>query len=98
LHKGLDNLSPENRSSTLVILQADHGPRYLEKGEKDLRWRSSFGILNAVHWPDNVKRQFYNGMSSVNTFRILFRDLWGYDINTLADSSVNVSPILKTED
>jgi hypothetical protein len=98
LHKALDNLSPENRSSTLVILQADHGPRYLEKGGKDLRWRSSFGILNAVRWSNNVKGKFYNGMSSVNTFRILFRDLWGYDISTIRDSSANVSPILKTED
>jgi hypothetical protein len=98
LHKGLDNLSPEKKANTLLILQADHGPRYLEKGGKDLRWKSAFGILNAVHWPNNAKGRFYNGMSSVNTFRILFRDLWGYDISSLRDSSANVSPILKTED
>jgi hypothetical protein len=89
-HKGLDDLSPEQRATTMIILQADHGPRYLQKGGKDLRWRSSFGILNAVLWPKNLKGKFYNGMSSVNTFRILFRDLWGIKLNALKDSSINV--------
>jgi hypothetical protein len=97
LDKGLNNLSPEQRSNTLVILQADHGPRYLQNGGKDLRWRSSFGILNAVLWPRNSKARFYNGMSSVNTFRILFRDLWGINLGTLKDSSANVCSFLKTE-
>jgi hypothetical protein len=97
LHKGLDSLSPDQRSASMVILQADHGPRYLQKGGKDLQWKSSFGILNAVLWPKNSKGKFYNGMSSVNTFRIVFRDLWGIDLSTLKDSSVNVCPLIKTE-
>jgi hypothetical protein len=97
LHNGLDSLNPEQKSNTLVILQADHGPRYLQNGGKDLRWRSSFGILNAVLWPKNSEEKFYNGMSSVNTFRILFRDLWGINLSTLKDSSANVCPILKTK-
>jgi hypothetical protein len=95
LHKGLDSLSPDQRSNTMVILQADHGPRFLQKGGKDLRRRSSFGILNAVLWPKNSKGKFYNGMSSVNTFRILFCDLWGIDLSMVKDSSANVDPLNK---
>jgi hypothetical protein len=95
LHMGLDSLTPEHRSKTLVILQADHGPRYIQNGGKDLRMNTSFGILNVVLWPAKSKAGFYNGMSSVNTFRILFRDLWGINIGTLKDSSANVCPILK---
>jgi hypothetical protein len=98
LHKGLDSLTAEQKSNTLVILQADHGPRYLQSGGKDLRLNTSFGILNVVLWPKNSKAKFYNGMSSVNTFRILFRDLWGINIGTLKDSSVDVCPILKIND
>jgi hypothetical protein len=98
LHKGLDGLSPDQKSNTMVILQADHGPRYLQKGGTDLRRRSSFGILNAVLWPKYSKGKFYNGMSSVNTFRILFRDLWGIDLSLVKDSSANVCPLIKTED
>jgi FtsH-binding integral membrane protein len=98
LHMGLDSLTPEQKSSTLVILQADHGPRYLQNGGKELRLKTSFGILNAVLWPQDSKVKFYNGMSSVNTFRILFRDLWEINIGTLKDSSVDVCPILKIND
>jgi Sulfatase len=97
LHNGFDSLSSDQKSNTLVILQADHGYRYLQKGGKDLRWRSSFGILNAVLWPKNSKVKFYNGMSSVNTFRILFRDVWEINLSTLSDSSANVCPLIKTE-
>jgi hypothetical protein len=97
LHRGLDNLPPEQKSNTLVILQADHGPRYMQNGGKDLRLKTSFGILNAVLWPKNAKAKFYNGMSSINTFRILIRDIWGIDLSLLRDSSVSVYPIYKTE-
>jgi hypothetical protein len=97
LHNGLDNLSPEQRESTIVILQADHGYRFLWNSRKNLRLKYSFGILNAVLWPKNLKGNFYNGMSSVNTFRILFRDIWGLNIGLLKDSSSNVCPTLKTE-
>jgi hypothetical protein len=96
--KVLDTLTPDQRSNTLLILQADHGYRYLRKGINDLRLKSSFGILNAVLWPNNnLKGRFYNGMSSVNTFRILFRDLWGINLNTLKDSSENVNPYFRTD-
>jgi hypothetical protein len=97
-HKGLDGMSADQRSNTLIILQADHGPRFLEYGGKDLRWRSSFGILNAVLWPKNSKGKFYHGMSSVNTFRILLRDVWGINLRTLKDSSANVSPLVIEHD
>jgi hypothetical protein len=94
---GLDSLSPEQRSNTMVILQADHGYRFLRRRGKGIQMKSSFGILNSVLWPKNSKAKFYDGMSSVNTFRILFRDVWGIHLSTLRDSSVNVYPIYKTE-
>jgi hypothetical protein len=97
LHMGLDSLSSEQRSNTMVILQADHGYRFLRRRGKGIQMKSSFGILNSVLWPKNSKAKFYDGMSSVNTFRILFRDVWGIHLNTLRDSSVNVYPIYKTE-
>jgi hypothetical protein len=90
--KGLLDLTYEQRSNTMVILQADHGYKFLQRGGEDIKLRSSFGILNAVLWPNNKKAKFYNGMSSVNTFRILFRDLWGVKLSVLVDSSVNVFP------
>jgi hypothetical protein len=91
LDKGIKNITPEQRSYTMVIIQGDHGYRFLQKGGKDTRLKTSFGILNAVLWPKNSEEKFYNGMSSVNTFRILFRSLWGINLSTLSDSSINVS-------
>jgi hypothetical protein len=96
-HKGFDSLSSDQKSNTIVILQADHGCNILRKHRKDIQLKSSFGILNAVLWPNNSAGGFYNGMSSVNTFRILFRDLWGIKLGILSDSTVNVHPLIKTE-
>lgn len=90
LQNSLKQLTPSQKSNTLIILQSDHGYRFLEKGSKESKLKSSFGTLNAVLWPPNKKGSFYNGMSSVNTFRILLRDYWGVNISTLKDSSVNV--------
>jgi hypothetical protein len=90
LHKSLDSLSIDQKSNTIVMLQGDHGYRFLRKGSKDVRLRSSFGILNAVFWPKNLKATFYNGMSSVNTFRIMFRDLWGLRLDLVRDSLANI--------
>jgi membrane-anchored protein YejM (alkaline phosphatase superfamily) len=95
LQSSLRDLTPLQKSNTLIVLQSDHGYRYLKRGTKELKWKSNFGTLNAVLWPSNKKGSFYNGMSSVNTFRILLHDYWGINISTLKDSSVIIySPVL----
>jgi len=89
LQNSLKYLTLAQKSEMLIILQSDHGYRFLTKGSKEIKWESNFGILNAVLWPQNKKGAFYNGMSSVNTFRILLHDFWGVNISNLKDSSVS---------
>ncbi|MBN1396966.1 MAG: hypothetical protein JXA06_02940 [Bacteroidetes bacterium] len=97
LKKWFDKLNISQRSKILILLQSDHGPRYIQKSDKRLRWRSSFGVLNAVHWHGDLSGKYYNGMSNVNTFRILIRDMLGVDIETIKDTSINVCPYFRSE-
>jgi len=43
------------------------------------------GILNAVYLPDKKENIFYNGMTPVNTFRILFNEYFGTNFAILPD-------------
>jgi hypothetical protein len=90
LRGSLDSLSGEQRSRTMVIIQGDHGYRSYPKRTKEFRIKESFENLNVVLWPADKKGGFYDGMSSVNTFRILLRDFYGVNIEPLKDSSENV--------
>lgn len=73
----------------VIILQGDHGPgAYLDWNSAagtDLEERTS--ILNAVYLQGERSEEFYSGLSSVNTFRVVFNWLFDPDEAILADRS-----------
>jgi hypothetical protein len=82
----------ERRS--IIILQADEGP-YPERLEGDwgVDWhqaapddvRTKTGILNAYYFPDRDYRNLYPSVSPVNSFRLIFRQYFGFDFELLPD-------------
>lgn len=73
----------------VIILQSDHGPgAYLDWGsskETDLEERAS--ILNAVYLQGEQSVDLYSGLSTVNTFRVVFNWLFDPDQPLLVDRS-----------
>lgn len=83
----------------VIIIQADEGPypaeRYPDSAEaaklhdwlkaNDDEFREKFRILNAMYLPGIDHRKFYSSISSVNTFRLVFSELFGVDLRLLAD-------------
>ena len=80
----------------IIIIQADEGPfplRYYQQIEKD--WRNAseaelqikFRILNAMYLPGVDHSKFYNTMSPVNTFRLVFDEYFGANLPLLEDRS-----------
>lgn len=87
-----------SKNRPIIILQADHGPasifgkredwlkNYSEEGVKE---RSS--ILYAVYFPDQNYQQFYNTITPVNTFRIVFDRYFNEGLELLPDKTYYTS-------
>lgn len=75
----MDVIIDRDGSDPIIILQGDHGISFkvpTESGsEQAERWTDPeqlLAILNAMRLPVECKSKFYDSMSSVNTFRLVF--------------------------
>jgi YidC/Oxa1 family membrane protein insertase len=77
-------------SNSIIILQSDHGTSFLGKDWEDpsdefIQERSK--ILNAILLNNDSKKSLYPGISSVNTFRIVFNSVFNDNFELLGDST-----------
>ncbi|MCP4565953.1 MAG: LTA synthase family protein [FCB group bacterium] len=91
LKKVVDDIldsSPEN--PPIIIIQGDHGPRsgldWHDANNSDLK--ECFSILNAIYLPGVNSSPLYHGISSVNTFRVIFNTYFGTDLKILPDDCI----------
>ncbi|HAR98660.1 MAG TPA: hypothetical protein DCS11_07195 [Syntrophus sp. (in: bacteria)] len=71
----------------VIILQGDHGPGselHHDRFEAT-NLEERFSILNAVRFPDGDHRLLRPGMTPVNTFRVVFRRVFGEPLDPLED-------------
>jgi len=61
----------------IIVLQGDHGGDSINR----------LGILNAYYVPAAVDQQLYPNISPVNSFRIIFNEVYGADYAILPDES-----------
>ena len=89
LEHAVDRILSQSTVPPIIILQADHGPgsmlNWEDLSNTDLEERLS--IFAAYYVPDNIRGQFYDTMTPVNTFRILFNGLLGTEYPILEDRS-----------
>jgi hypothetical protein len=87
----IDHLLEHSPVEPVIIIQGDHGwssslPRsFSAKRRRAHRIRSRAAILNAFRVPESVERKLYSGITPVNTFRLLFAELFGADLALLPD-------------
>ncbi len=91
----VDRILTESKIPPVIVLQSDEGPypaAYLLTGSKrdwrqatvpELRQKS--GILHAVYLPDRAYQRFYQQITPVNTFRVLFDQYFGTNLGLLPD-------------
>jgi hypothetical protein len=81
----------------IIVIQSDEGPfpiNYLANLD-NFDWRQAtmeelrqkFGILNAIYFPDRQYVDFYEDITPVNTFRIIFNRNFGQNLPLLPDIS-----------
>jgi len=86
----LDNLlASQSSRPAIVILQSDHGPGLLLDWEhpENTYFRERLSILNAVLIPGGDSAGFYDEMTPVNTFRLIFNQYFGTELELLEDES-----------
>ncbi|AXY75703.1 hypothetical protein D3H65_17710 [Paraflavitalea soli] len=87
LHDLVTHIQQHNRKNTIIIIEGDHGFRHMP----DTLKKHDFSNLNSIYFPDRDYRQFYQEMSPVNTFRVLFNHYFCQSLARLKDSSIKVN-------
>jgi len=83
----VDSILSASPTPPIVVLLGDHGFRHPEI-KMDRKY--DFMNLNAVYFPDRNYSMFYDGISNVNEFRIIFNTYLGQHLSLIKDSSINV--------
>jgi hypothetical protein len=81
----LTRLNANTNGESVIILMSDHGLRDQSVVPDTI---SKFNNLNAVYLPKGFSGSWYNGMSNVNQFRLLFSSLTQQRVPLLKDSLV----------
>lgn len=87
LLKVLPAISERSAASPVIVLQGDHGPgSTLDWGSPTERgvWER-MAILNAYRIPGSSSQVIYPSITPVNTFRLLFNELFGMELALLPD-------------
>lgn len=96
LSSAIDTILAESKTPPVIILQSDEGPFPMNSpisgkqawGEAtDTALREKFPIINAYFLPgkDAVQSGFYDAITPVNSFRLLFNTYFGEDFELLED-------------
>ena len=85
--KTIDSILKESKTPPIIIFMSDHGFREFDRDiEKNAKYY--FMNLNAIYLPDKNYGEFYDGISSVNQFRVLLNTSFGQNFPLLKDSTI----------
>jgi hypothetical protein len=82
--KIIDNLLAADKNNPIIIIQSDEGPKGLS-GKEALKIHA--GILNAYYFPKKARKYLYPAITPVNTFRVLFNQLFNTSYELLIDDT-----------
>jgi hypothetical protein len=75
----------KGKRERVVIIEGDHGYKFFSEAEQPIK---TFDNLNAYYFSDGVNHSLYDGISPVNTFRVILNKYFCQSFSLLRDSSV----------
>jgi hypothetical protein len=87
LKKAISNIFSRRQRKSVIVLQADHGPRSMLdfQSAEGTNLNETLAILNAYYFPDKDYSGLYRGISPVNTFRLLLNRYFDAKYGLLED-------------
>lgn len=80
----VQQLLKATKGQAVILLMSDHGYR----GAYNNKYTDIYQSLNAVYIPEKSHANWYDGMTNVNQFRVLFNTLFNARLPLLKDSIV----------
>jgi len=85
----IDSILARSARPPIIIIQGDHGPgNYFNMIEPDNTClKERFSILNAYYFPDGDYGALYPTITPINSFRVVFNQYFGANLELLEDRS-----------
>jgi hypothetical protein len=80
----VEDLMLATQGKAVILVMSDHG--YRSEGRSKETGRARFSTLNAVYLPNRNYRLWYDSVSNVNQFPLLFNTLFGQQVPIQRDS------------
>lgn len=89
VQEAIDGILENSAAPPIIVVQGDHGPGLgLDQDRFDATdFSERMPILNALHLPGGGDAALYPEISPVNTFRVVLRHYFGFELPLLEDRS-----------